>query len=405
MPLPKPTDTDTREEFVNRCMANETMITEFPDTAQRSAVCNSMWADRNKMSSRDVVDKFKNDQRAQNGMDVEIFAVGKWNGLEFDAQDLKTIVLAFHTLGDNHHVPLKFGHNEDQPFTDGYPAIGWVSDVWMDGDKLMARFTDVPDIVKQTFEKKLYRHVSIELEVAVEYKGQFFPWVLSGVALLGADIPAVNTLSDLAALMKRDVTLVSKERRVFTTFAGSIRHGRSDDMPDELKEMKAKFQASEDARIAAERRAKELEDNAKKKEREAEAKFCSDKRTELTKRLDVLVEGKRILPARREAFIKELADDRIVLERVEFAVTTLEEATKDTSTVNDDGGTKLKGKGADDEKDMRADAVLMKRINKLRGETDLTFTQAKERVLRADPALAREYIEHAWDDAKGGEAA
>lgn len=41
MPLPKPEMGETTEEFISRCMSDEKLNEEFPDTEQRLAVCNS----------------------------------------------------------------------------------------------------------------------------------------------------------------------------------------------------------------------------------------------------------------------------------------------------------------------------------------------------------------------------
>ncbi len=39
MPIPTPTTTEGKDEFIVRCMSDETMVTEYGDTAQRYAVC------------------------------------------------------------------------------------------------------------------------------------------------------------------------------------------------------------------------------------------------------------------------------------------------------------------------------------------------------------------------------
>lgn len=43
MPLPRPTDDETEDEFIDRCMADETMVDDFPDESQRRAVCQTQW--------------------------------------------------------------------------------------------------------------------------------------------------------------------------------------------------------------------------------------------------------------------------------------------------------------------------------------------------------------------------
>lgn len=46
MPLPKPKEDEPRDTFISRCMSNETMNSEFPETKQRVAVCMQIWRDK-----------------------------------------------------------------------------------------------------------------------------------------------------------------------------------------------------------------------------------------------------------------------------------------------------------------------------------------------------------------------
>jgi len=41
MPIPKPNQNEDKQKFVSRCMSNETMKKEYPDSKQRTAVCLS----------------------------------------------------------------------------------------------------------------------------------------------------------------------------------------------------------------------------------------------------------------------------------------------------------------------------------------------------------------------------
>ena len=43
MPIPKPTPTETEKEFLQRCMANPTMVAEYKNTDQRYTVCRSKY--------------------------------------------------------------------------------------------------------------------------------------------------------------------------------------------------------------------------------------------------------------------------------------------------------------------------------------------------------------------------
>lgn len=46
MPLPIPGESQSKDDFVASCMANKTMMSEFPDDDQRLAVCMSQWGKR-----------------------------------------------------------------------------------------------------------------------------------------------------------------------------------------------------------------------------------------------------------------------------------------------------------------------------------------------------------------------
>lgn len=43
MPLPAPKKGEQRDEFISRCVSDETMKKEYPEQKQRLAVCYSQW--------------------------------------------------------------------------------------------------------------------------------------------------------------------------------------------------------------------------------------------------------------------------------------------------------------------------------------------------------------------------
>lgn len=55
MPLPKPSLGEDRDEFISRCMGDDKVIQEFPDSDQRVAVCNSQF-EGGKMTEETQVD-------------------------------------------------------------------------------------------------------------------------------------------------------------------------------------------------------------------------------------------------------------------------------------------------------------------------------------------------------------
>ena len=47
MPIPTPTNKESKDEFIVRCMSDDKMASEYPDTNQRYAVCIATY-DENK---------------------------------------------------------------------------------------------------------------------------------------------------------------------------------------------------------------------------------------------------------------------------------------------------------------------------------------------------------------------
>jgi len=57
--MPKPSKTENRQEFIDRCMGFDRYVEKYPDGDQRFAVCNSIWDDE-KPKSDDAMISFKN---------------------------------------------------------------------------------------------------------------------------------------------------------------------------------------------------------------------------------------------------------------------------------------------------------------------------------------------------------
>lgn len=258
-------------------------------------------------------------------LNVEIFAPGTWNGFPFSVADMRGMVEAFKALKDNIQVPLKFGHNDEQPMTDGQPALGWVADVWLeekgkDGKpKLMAKFIDMPKVVIDAIKKRLFKNVSVELAFDATHKGKVYDYALTGVALLGADLPAVNTLADLQAFMSRDANqggLVFSRQMAFSAldYAESKPKSIGGTMPTpeelqaQLDEANAKI-----GKFTADAAARDATDKLRQ-EADATAAIKLHRETLLGK-FDTAIKGGKLLPAQREAFTASLGinDDARVM--------------------------------------------------------------------------------------------
>lgn len=316
---------------------------------------------------------------------AEIFSSGKWNGLEFTEADLDAIVASFNELAQAGRVPLKFGHNDEQAITDGQPSIGWVDRVWRDGGKLLADFSNIPQVVYQSIKDKLYNFVSVELLQDAERNGASFPWVLSAVALLGADPPAVSNLSDLSRLV------MSRRAALQFSRAGTFNlNGELNDMADdkleatlaelaELKARVAKF-SDENKAIAAERD-KLIEDG--KREKATAIKSSTEQKFEAA------IAAKRLLPSARERFFKwTFPKDNEAI--IAFDATEADRYIKENEVMQPTAHSATFRR--EDEEGKPADTKLVQRVRIFMSENHgVDYKDAMVAVLRDDPALAEEY--------------
>ena len=147
--------------------------------------------------------------------DVEIFAEGTWLGKNsapegdtYTAQDLENMVTAFEELKDRIKPPAKLGHDFAQKFAQqsGLPALGWVTGLKKVGTKLLADVSQIPGKVAELIKAGAYKRISPEIiwDFTDSVSNKVYPRVLKAVALLGAELPAVNTLDDIMALYGLD---------------------------------------------------------------------------------------------------------------------------------------------------------------------------------------------------------
>lgn len=96
---------------------------------------------------------------------VEIFSAGVWNGDKYSVADLDEMIRAFKETQGGYRPFIKLGHNDQQQLlqADGMPAAGYIGDVYREGDKLKANFTDVPKKIAELISVKAYRKVSCEI--------------------------------------------------------------------------------------------------------------------------------------------------------------------------------------------------------------------------------------------------
>lgn len=159
---------------------------------------------------------------------VEIFGVGTWHGsrtVTVTEAMLDEMVSNFETINrtPGYTPVVKLGHADTQKYfgqQKGAPNLGFIGRLWRDGKKLLADLTEVPDALLELIRKRRYNSLSIEVAPTVEHDGKKFSNVLLAVSLLGAELPAVKGLKELAASLFHDVFEIEGERIELTQEIG-----------------------------------------------------------------------------------------------------------------------------------------------------------------------------------------
>lgn len=348
--------------------------------------------------------------------DAEIFAAGNWDGsgglTEFTVDDLQKIAANFQTLREVHKPPLKFGHDEEQNLlgqSDGDPAIGWVSNLKVVGQKLVATFSDVPSKVWDLIQANRYRKVSAEIYQDVKFKGNPIGPVLRAVALLGADIPAVSSLADLHALMMSQPSAKLEFSNALAFSTANPNYSGQTPMPD-IKDAvsREEFLAFQENQ---KKREEELQGELKKyREREAELlsqaraeKYVQAKSSVITKANDLVKAGK-LAPALRdklEVFCigqeKKFSEETGLQVPAEWVMSLFAEMTpvmKKGVNSKDPSAIKANPLGGDEEKDAGAElAMKAKKLFTEHPDRYKTIESAQRAVMEIEPELARKYAE------------
>jgi len=136
--------------------------------------------------------------------DVEVFATGKWNGHEITDQDLDDIVNNTNEIIDKLKPMVKLGHDDKQRLLQntGLPAGGWITKLKKVGNKILVNIKEVPKVLYQLVKNGAYKRISSEIlnDYTEPSTKKQYKKVLSAIAFLGGDLPAVTNLLDIAAL-------------------------------------------------------------------------------------------------------------------------------------------------------------------------------------------------------------
>lgn len=333
---------------------------------------------------------------------VEIFRVGTWSGsrkVEVTSGMLDQIVSNFSDLNSKvsgFGVPIKLGHNNKV----GEPAYGWAQNVYRQGDVALADFDDVPPELVDRIGKRQYNSVSIELYPVLAYEGRTYNNVLSGVALLGAEWPAVKglkPLSEAESLFSDDVgekLVLNQEIDVTLKFTQEDADALVLAAETRVKaEMQSKVDAAEAAKATAETEAAT-----------AKAALSALKTEDQTRAFGDLIDGAiregKLLPKSKDAYLAMAATfagkaDKIKVGDKEVTPVEMFKSILDglpkVVSFREEGRSEAERPGA--EGDKASDRVHVAATVKQTENPKLSYEQAVAAVFAADPALKAEYIE------------
>lgn len=362
-------------------------------------------------------------------LEAEIFSAGTWNDVTYTADDLHEMVRNFAALKNLLKPVLKLGHDDAQRWFgqgDGAPSLGWVSALRVTSDnKLMAKFEGVPTAVAELIRKGAYRRVSAEIYHDIEFEENGEPIklgkALGAVALLGADMPAVTNLADLAAMFGQDHR---SEVRKFTQ--GQLRVIELDPQLEEEPMYVRKFSAGPDPeqerlRVALESSTKALNtandqvkqltaDLEKHKQVEQDkaaehraTEFIANRNKVMTSAEELVAAG-QLPPYLRDELLKEvLLQERSYtggeLRFTQGLIVKLTEAVKKGEVGTKVTGKQVKnaqGKISDAQDQLKANETLAAKVKEaMAADKKLTFEQATLDMMKANPDLAQANLESA----------
>ena len=335
--------------------------------------------------------------------DAEIFSVGVWNKDKYTDKDLDNMVSNFEALKETVKPPVKLGHNEEQ-IKDGQPSIGWVKSLKRVGNKLIATLTQVPDLIMKSIQSGRYKRISSEVFWNYKHAGETFNRVLAGVALLGADIPAVDDLKDLEAYLSQSTSKGSFDTVKVYAFgvdeAGVIINKQEKELSDmEEKEYKLKIAELEAKNKESDKKAAD-EEAARKASDEKLVKLESDQEAEKQKAqvegiktyCEDMVKAKKMLPYQRDILVKDL--DKRSYSKEDgyiFNFEMVKDLFKDVDIILD-----VKEYGHDKNKKGKdlaspADELEAKTHEYMEKHPDIEYKEASDIVFKKNPKLAKAY--------------
>jgi hypothetical protein len=335
MPIPQPKVDDTRNSYMARCMSDDAMINEYPEEAQRAAVCLTEWKGRANQSNFIKTAELRN---------VEILRAGKWNGHDVKPEHLDEMIKNYQAGVIEPYLNL----DHDDKYTDRVKqalkvvALGFVSQLRREGDRLIADFKQVPAKIADYIKSGLLKKRSVEFYPrGYTTNGMTFNNVLKAVSFFGADVPAVNGLSDeFDVLLKSEafqatpstadiVTLTNLEKENYKMDEITLKKSEYETLV-QLKSDAIKFRADyERAEIelaTLKKTNSELNDHIKaanaavaeaiELKKSIEAEKAAAVKAEAEKFITAAIEAGKILPKNKDYFVSEFIEKSVKPEKL-----------------------------------------------------------------------------------------
>lgn len=131
MPIPKPENNETENEFIQRCITDNTMQDEYPDEDQRLAVCYQSW-DNNKKEETQMEKRIKYFSNAAKNVDEDkriLRFIGSTEEVDRDNEVIKSSGWKLSNYKKNPVVLVNHQHQE--------LPVAKTNKVWVEDKKLM----------------------------------------------------------------------------------------------------------------------------------------------------------------------------------------------------------------------------------------------------------------------------
>jgi HK97 family phage prohead protease len=165
MPIPKPNKDEQRQDFINRCMGNDVMVSDYPNNDQRMAVCSVIWRNNHKKMNTSIKFKAIEDVTiTPEGNDFVIEGYASVFGVKDMGGDIVVKGAFTKTLQEmNGRITLCYQHSLDNP-------IGKMLELREDehGLYFKSRISDAEDDIKQKIKEGILKEFSIGYSTIIE---------------------------------------------------------------------------------------------------------------------------------------------------------------------------------------------------------------------------------------------